>query len=997
MNIRIISHQEIYEKKFIQEIGAYLFEDFIKGYHINGQFNESEKPALVKILSDPLSERSFDEVFNTTKNHFAESFILRVSYLFGVTDNSARVAEEAIAVALKKEVKISSFREFLFLGGAPDEIQNWSKKNLANPLVEKIEILRASESDKYVFKSPNPSFAKESLALFKVYKILDMSDEELESLNKKNHWAFQLSEIKLIQSHYGSREHKALRLQKGLGENPTDIEIELLAQSWSEHCKHKIFAAHIDYTEGSVDLVPQIGSKKVPGVFKTYIKNLTEELLPQKPWLISVFHDNAGIVRFFDGVDLCIKVETHNSPSALDPYGGALTGVLGVQRDILGTGLGAEPLANMDVFCLSAPDSDFELPEALKSPPVILNGVHRGVADGGNKMGIPTVNGSFYFDPQFAGKPLVFCGTLGVLPPTIQGEPSSLKRCQVGDYVVMAGGRIGKDGIHGATLSSLELNDETPGSMVQLGDPFTQRRLHDFLLAARDQGLFSSVTDNGAGGLSSSVGEMAQATGGVTIDLSLAPLKYQGLQAFEILVSESQERMTFSVPQKSWNAFDQLAKKFQVEVTKLGQFTQTGYFEITYQDQLLCYLDLNFIHQGLKPMELKAHFKSPSALKRWVSLPIAQTINPIQQGFIQTVLPKILGDWNVRSRKSRLELYDQEVKGSTVIRPYEGESQRGAQDAGVLSLHLFGGPKGSGVCLSHGLAPQISEFDTYHGAQFALDEAVRSCIAVGADPNRMAILDNFSWPDPLPGPMNPEAEQKTAELVRACEGLYDLAKCYQTPFVSGKDSMKNDFIGKDKTHKTIKISVLPTVLVTAIGALENIQNAQTTFFKNPGEKIYLLGHLRQGLLGSVYSRYFDLSKTQQTLPRIHSNKNFEIYKKINQAIDKNLFSSLHDVSEGGILTSLCESVFGSKKLGAHIQVPEEFKNHPELLFSEAPGLFVVSFSQNQESALKEIFSSDVFLALGETTNESRLTIDWGNKRQDSFLTDELFNYWSVQW
>jgi phosphoribosylformylglycinamidine synthase subunit PurSL len=362
------------------------------------------------------------------------------------------------------------------------------------------------------------------------YAIQNLSESELAELSKKQHWALSAEEMRVIQDHF-----------RQLGRAPTDVEMEILAQTWSEHCKHKIFRAHIDYQ----DLQDPTQNQKIKGLFKTFIQTPTENLKKKKDWLVSVFSDNAGIVRFHDDVDVCIKVETHNSPSALDPYGGALTGILGVNRDILGTGLGAKPIANSNVLCFGNPHQLEAVPKGLFHPREVMKGVHHGIQDGGNKSGIPTVNGAMIFDESFSGKPLVYCGTVGVMPRLVTGRPSHIKGQKPKDRIVVVGGSVGLDGIHGATSSSLGLDASTPVGMVQIGDPLTQKRVLDFILKARDLGLYSSITDNGAGGISSSIGEMAAETGGAKIDLARVPLKYPNLQPWQIMVSESQERMTY--------------------------------------------------------------------------------------------------------------------------------------------------------------------------------------------------------------------------------------------------------------------------------------------------------------------------------------------------------------------------------------------------------------------------------------------------------------------
>lgn len=955
------------------------------------------------VLYDPILEREILKAEDIC-HHFQKQpkWVLRKFFKFGVTDNSGMVASEALQLGLGiKGCEVLSGEDYFFCAEDKDQILNWAQTSIINPLVHDYTLLPL---ERWVKEQGQiaPRFYS-SLASGEIDQdhqeepidFIGLEISKLKNISDQNHWALVEDELQIVKDYYTQLETQKKRRSLNLNLNPSRTEMEVIAQTWSEHCKHKIFAAHIDYSE-SPETTPKLGAHKVEGVFKTYIRNLTNELMTERPWLVSVFHDNAGVMRFSDKVDVCIKVETHNSPSALDPFGGALTGILGVQRDILGTGLGAEPIANLDIFCLGQPDFKPELPKGLKHPKVILDGVHQGVQSGGNKMGVPTVNGSFYFDNQYCGKPLVFCGTLGVLPPLIKGKPSAVKRAKPGDFVVMAGGRIGKDGIHGATLSSAEMNEKTPASMVQLGDPFTQRRVHDFLLQARDQGLFSSVTDNGAGGLSSSVGEMAEATGGAEIELSLAATKYLGLEPYEILVSESQERMTFAVPPQNWPAFAELAKNMHVEVSCLGTFTNSGAFVVKYQNKLVAALDLDFLHRGLPPMQLKGYFdsKATSSQNKWTPDSKTQAIKLDSAANFLQVITSVLSDWNVRSRKERIQIYDQEVKGASMLKPFSGLGQSSPQDAAVMALSNYGGNDLEGVSLSHGLAPHISLFDTYHSAQMALDEAIRSLICVGTDPQKIAILDNFSWPDPLPGKNNPDHLQKTGELVRACRGLYDLAKVYKTPFVSGKDSMKNDFIGKNSQGQPVKISVLPTVLVTAVGHVPNLHKVVGSQAKNQGSKIVLLGAGEVSLGGTIFSKHYQPSEDFSAYPTVDAQKNWELYNKVFEAFKLGLIESAHDVSEGGRITALCEMFWGSG-LGAKVDLSSS--KDLEGLYDESPGQILVHVTAHNWSAFCNHFTSNQYQVLGEVIEGDELQIYIKGQSFFSHSFSDLEKIWSPSW
>jgi phosphoribosylformylglycinamidine synthase II len=926
------------------------------------------------------------------------SFVAQVRFLPGVTDNVGRTATEALSLlspfARENNVQVFTGKAIYFYGDlSRGEVEKVAFEVIANSLIEDIQIFSWEEynqGDRFAGqKVPevllHPTTQVEMISI-------NAEDKVLDRLSRDRCWALSLAEMKTVQAYYARADVQEERRGLGLPESPTDVEMEIIAQTWSEHCKHKIFGAEIDYTEElpqgtSAEGVPALGTFTVKSVFKSYIRKATEEIKAERklPWLVSVFTDNAGIVRFDPKVDLCIKVETHNSPSALDPYGGSLTGIVGVNRDILGCGLGARPIANTDVFCFGPPDwpavgEEKELPEGLKHPRRIFDGVHLGVEDGGNKSGIPTVNGAFAFHKDFSGKPLVFCGTIGALPAvTGAGIESHTKNQEPGDYIVMAGGRIGKDGIHGATFSSMELTETAPATAVQIGDPITQKRLGDFLLEARDLGLYSSVTDNGAGGLSSSVGEMATGTHGARLDVTTAPVKYPGLQPYELVISESQERMTFSVKKEKLEAFLALAKRRGVEATALGEFDNSGLFRVDYQGRTVAALRLDFIHDGLPAMVLKAKWEGPKEDREWskkAALPKVNETEFTSRAFHENALMKLLARWNIRSKEEWVRRYDHEVQAATLVKPFVGVEARGPGDAAVVWLAPHGGDEKTGVTISCGLQPKLSRFDAYLSAQHGLDEAVRNAVATGGDPDTMCVIDNFCWPDPLPSEKNPDAQHKLAQLVRANRGLYDLAKLYGTPFVSGKDSMKNDFIGKSRFGKDVKISVPPTVLVTAMAKMPDVSKSVTSDFQKAGDAVYLLGRSRRMLGGSELEEEFELPEgVLRTAPSVRGEENLRLYRTIHQAILKDLLRSAHDCSEGGMLVALAESSIGGL-LGVKAELENfsaEIKDFggtmAEFFFNESPGRFVVSVAPEKEEEFRKMFSGQACVRLGHTKGD----------------------------
>lgn len=894
------------------------------------------------------------------------AFVAEVTYRSGVTDNPARSAEEALALTGLQAVVASGSLYFMFGTLDAAGAKKVGRELLANELIQKIDIWTYDEFLKL------PRFTDIKLpktALTHAPKVeqvsLELHDKELEQLSRDRTLAMTMQELHHIRDHYRDADVQVLRKKQGLPQSPTDVELEVFAQTWSEHCKHKIFAAKIDFTGADGK------TKTIDSLYKTYIKRATKEIEKERgiDWLISVFSDNAGIVRFDEKIDLCIKVETHNSPSALDPYGGALTGILGVNRDILGCGLGARPIANTDVFCFAPPampekgEEQF-MPVGPKPPRRILEGVHKGVEDGGNKSGIPTVNGAFFFDRDYAGKPLVFVGTVGVMPPVLpDGRDSSEKKLHNGDRILMVGGAIGADGIHGATFSSLELDENAPATAVQIGDPLTQKRMTDFLLEARDLGLFSAITDNGAGGLSSSVGEMAQMSGGATLDLGLCPVKYPGLSPWELMVSESQERMTLAVPPAKVKAFIELATRRGVVATNIGAFNDSGRLDVYYKDTLTGSLSLDFLHNSLPQMQLKAEWSAPKPRPNW-SASTELKAKRVPPPDVKTALLTLLASPNITSKEKWVRAYDHEVQAATHVKPFAGSKSDGPSDAGVIWLQPHGGASDSAVAVGCGMAPRMSPVDPYRMAQFAVDEAVRNVVTAGGDPDTLCLLDNFCWPDPVVSAKNPEGAYKLGQLVRTCEGLYDICKAYGAPLVSGKDSMKNDFRGKDGRGQDINISCLPTLMVTAMAKVQ-MGASVGSGFRNAGDHIYLLGAAGSGLEASEYAALFAVADDNG--PAIDLAKNLTLYRQFNAALKSGCIKSAHDVSEGGLLVSVAECMTGGR-LGAALTV-----KGTDALFNEAPGRIVVSVSPDQRAAFDKVLPAATLI--GQVTGDDKLLVD----------------------
>lgn len=863
-------------------------------YWIEGdELTDNEISTIKDVLRDPIDQVI---LYEEARPNFHQ--LLEVSFRPGVTDNAAIALKTVLSDLIpNKKIELATGRIFLFNQGEKVDIDQ-----LHNPLIERANLFQFHQASDYV---PSPLFPKVELPLREInYFDFDvLTVKELEELSLKNVWAFSTSELQHLKEYFTSQEVKDDRNKKGLSSKISDIEVEILAQTWSEHCKHKIFGAEINYTESEQMTGKKLGNFTVTSVFKTHIRDITNTI--KKDWLISVFEDNAGIVRFGQNNDYCLKVETHNSPSALDPYGGALTGILGVNRDILGCGIGAEPIANMNALCFGSQKypSDIvdQLPKKLKSPQTILNGVHKGIEDGGNKSGIPTINGAMSFHDNFAGKPLVYCGTVGIIPQKINGHDSYLKRHIPGDIIVICGGSVGADGIHGATFSSMELDDNSPATAVQIGDPLTQRRLTDFLLEARDAGLYRGITDNGAGGLSSSIGEMAQKTNGAVINLEAIPLKYPGLSPFEIIISESQERMSFAVAPEKLKEFLCLANKRAVNPAVIGHFHDEGSFDIKLNSKLIASLSLDFMHNSLPPMKLKAHYLGENIECTWYK----KSANPKKESF-ESLVEKVLSNENIASKYHLVEQFDHEVKAATIHKPFTTKEKISPNDCGVIWGAPFGEHKDLGVSLACALLPHLSHVDTYFMTQMVIDEAIRNLIVAGTDPDYIALCDNYCWPDPIESENNPDGAHKLAQLVRSTKALADTALAYQTPFISGKDSMKNDFVGFRGDSEKIKISVPPTLLITGIGKVNNVNKLRSSAFQNSGDIIVYIGPM--DFKKKYKSHAFE---TSYDLPRFDSEMNWEIHQAVYHLLEHELIESIHDVSEGGIFTSLVESSFAN--------------------------------------------------------------------------------------
>ncbi|MDA3899669.1 MAG: AIR synthase-related protein [Spirochaetes bacterium] len=910
-------------------------------------------------LHDPVVNDIYCGKLHTPDNY--KSYI-SIAKMPGVTDDEGTSAQKTLADFLGKQIDTRTQHIFvqdlcLIEKGFDDKTLFTIASNLlGNKLINHFEYGSPENFKLYV-----PAVdvvvdnTVENIDIF-------LPDDELIRLSRDMVLSLDLAEMKAIQNYYRDEDVNSKRAALGLPEIPTDCELEILAQTWSEHCKHKEFAAQITYTNTVTNETKQIDS-----LFKTYIKGSTEKIRESlekngNKWLIKVFNDNAGVVELNKKDTFIWKVETHNSPSAIDPYGGAITGILGNNRDPLCTGIGGGRLLfNTNVLCFGDPYYEGELIDTQLHPRRIFEGVVKGIEDGGNKSGIPTVNGSIVFDERYAGKPLVYCGTAGIIPKQYKGRNAWEKHIDKGDRIVMAGGRVGKDGIHGATFSSTELNEFSPSSAVQIGSPITQKLCADFLERATERGLIKCSTDNGAGGLSSSIGELATISNGARVNLENVPLKYSGLKPWEVFLSESQERMSLVVEPEHMDELFGLASEMEVELSDIGEFTSDGDLVICYGEKTIASLSLDFLHEGVPR-------KMMSAL--WNGIDVSEPTLP-QVADYTYVLKRLLSALNICSKEWVIRQYDHEVKGKSIVKPLMGDGNA-PQDAAVVrtSFDSF-----EGVAVSNGIIPRYGDIDAYQMSAGSFDEAVRQIISVGGElPNLeksnglfWTVNDNFCVPDSLYDEVNnPDGKQKLAKLVQMCEALYDMSTYFDIPMTSGKDSMKNDFKGGGK-----KISVPPTILYSMAAKMSDVRKAVTSNFKAAGDLIYVLGETHDELGGSEFYQLFD--QLGANVPVVRPEAAKQLYIAVTEANKKSLIESCHDISDGGLAVCVVESCFGTS-FGADISIDTiSAVGLNAALFGESHSRFVVSVAPENQDQFETHFKDRAYY-LGKVTGDANYCI-----------------------
>jgi phosphoribosylformylglycinamidine synthase II len=898
----------------------------------------------------------------------------------GVTDDEGTSAQNALADILNEPLDVHTqhiFSKKLYLleNDLPEtDLRRIAEELLGNKLINWLEVGRVADGIRDY--TPRPGGGAE--AITEVISLTGRSDAELVQLSKENIYALNLEEMRAVRDYFAAAETQAERQSAGLPADPTDCELEIIAQTWSEHCKHKEFSALINYKDLETG-----EEKQVDSLFKTYIKDATSEVDRQlrangNDWLIKVFSDNAGAVRINPESLFVWKVETHNSPSAIDPYGGAITGILGNNRDPLATGIGgARLLFNTNVLCFGNPEFDGPLLTGQLHPRRILEGVRKGIEDGGNKSGVPTVNGAIVFDDRYAGKPLVYCGTGAVMPMQFAGLDSWEKKIDAGDRIIMAGGRVGKDGIHGATFSSIELDETAPATAVQIGSPITQKLAMDFLMLAARRGLLKCSTDNGAGGLSSSVGELAGISGGAVVELERVPLKYPGLRPWEIFVSESQERFTLVVEPGKMAEITALGQEMEVELTDIGHFASDGFLDVRFDGAPVARLNMEFLHEGVPRKVLEAEWTGMNEELRMKNEELAMAavnssfLIPHSSFDYTETLTQMLGSLNICSRESVIRQYDHEVKGRTIVKPLMGATGQAPQDAAVVRFNF---ESWEGVAVSNGIIPRYGDLDAYDMSAGSFDEAVRQIIAVGGKlPNLTpgdgifwSVNDNFCVPDSVyDATSNPDGKQKLAKLVRMCEALRDATAAYCIPLTSGKDSMKNDFKADG-----VKISVPPTVLYSMTAKMEDVRRAITSDFKQADDVVYLLGETHDELGGSEF--YALHGQLGANVPKVDFEKAKALYTLVGQANDQHLIQSCHDLSDGGLAVALAETTFGYG-YGAEIDLPATGLPLATQLFSESHSRFLATVAPEDVVAFEQLLG-DRATRLGRVTLDGQLTV-----------------------
>ena len=846
----------------------------------------------------------------------------------GVMDPVAASAEQAIRNMGLDIRSVCTARRYELAGEVGEAVRETiARKLLANPVIEDIHYAAHTP--------PEVQVAAYELKIVDV-PIRELDDAGLQKLADDNEMFLNVTEMTAIQEYY-----------RRIGREPRDVELEMIAQTWSEHCVHKTFRSDVLVRDNAGEEV-----ERFENLIKSTVFAVTKEL--DKPWCLSVFEDNAGVIEFDDAHAVCFKVETHNHPSAIEPYGGAATGIGGVVRDPMGTGLGARPVANTDIFCFGPPEMPLaDVPKGVLHPRRVMRGVVAGVRDYGNRMGIPTVNGAVYFDEKYLGNPLVYCGTVGLLPI----DKCRKRQPNPGDAILCVGGRTGRDGIHGATFSSGELTHEHETEFshaVQIGNAITEKKMLDTIVQARELGLYSCITDCGAGGLSSAVGEMGERIG-AEVHIDRIPLKYAGLTYAETWISEAQERMVLAVPQEDLPRILKVFADENVEATVIGHYGVEGrMLRLFYDGQLVGELEMELLHEGC-PRPVK------DAVYEKVNRPSPAL--PDRDSYNETLL-KVLGLPNVASKEWIIRQYDHEVQGGSAIKPLVGATEDGPGDAAVIRPVLA---SRKGVVVSCGMNPKLGDLDPYQSALHAVDEALRNSVAVGGNLERTAILDNFCWG-------NCNKPDRMGTFVQSAKGCRDAALAYGTPFVSGKDSLNNEF----QTDAGETIAIPATLLISAISVIDDVGRCVTADAKEAGNVLLLIGETG-GELGGSHVLMAEGLESGNDVPPVDLQANLAVMRALQAAIEAGCVRACHDLSEGGLAVAAAETAFAGG-LGVELDLAAAPTGDAEVspaakLFAESAGRFLVEVAPDKRDAFLEFVKDCPVGEIGTVTDTGRVAIN----------------------
>ncbi len=916
---------------------------------IDADLDEQQQAAVSDIFTNPVTQISsylpLDIPFD---------WVIWVGYRPGVKDNPGDTAREAMVDSLGDAFPLDSgvYTSRRYCLRAPDmtaeQVDRIARELLANDTIEQWRIFSKQEWDDS--QGIGLIIPRVKLDHEPTVTVIPVdTDEALLAVSDQRNLALNPNDVPTIREYFLRPDVRQQRQAVGLSD-PTDIELEYISQARSDHCNHNTFNGLFHYR----DLATGEG-RTIDSLFVTCIRQPTLEQKQKKPWVVSVLWDNAGAARFDDSHNYVITGETHNSPSNMEAYGGAMTGIVGVYRDPMGTGKGARLVMGGYGFCTGHRDYAGELTPRLH-PRRLLDGVIEGVRDGGNKSGIPTTFGQVYFDDGYLGKCLVFVTAIGIMPARVDGKPSEEKTTTPGELIIMCGGRVGKDGIHGVTASSEVFSETTPAGHVQIGDPYTQKKMHDFLLEARDRGMIRFITDNGGGGLSSSVGESAEFAGGCEVWLEKVPLKYEGLDQWEIWVSESQERMTVAVSPDDLDAFMALSAGHAVESTVIGKYTDSGRLHILYNGQTCAYIDLDFMKSDFPQWVFDAEWSPPAM--RGLCEPVLGRPDDFNK-----LLSDMLARPNICSREWIVRQYDHEVQAGSVIKPLTGVGRDIPSDASVTRPVLF---SDRAIAFSQALLPAYSAIDTWQMVACTIDEAVRRLIAVGAPPDEIGGVDNFCWPNIQYDPTtNPDGKYKAAQLVRACQALKETCDAFGIPLLSGKDSMYVDGHLPGSYGETHKVSAPPTMQFSATAVIPHVFRCVTMDAKAEGDLVYIVGRTADELGGSEY--YDMMGHTGLNVPQLSVETVLPVYRNMFEAINREMVASVHGVYRGGLGVHLALSAMAGER-GMIVdlsQVPRvERLNDAGLLFSESTGRFVVTVAPRHQEAFEALFAGEACARVG---------------------------------